>query len=649
MDILKLHIENFLTIGQADLELDNRGLLLIQGKNNDDTSASSNGAGKSSIVDALCWAIYGTTARGVSGDEVVNDQAKKDCCVKVTLDDGGTVYVIERYRKHAKQKDQLFVFQAGVSGSAPVSLHKGTARETQEVILKVMGCSLEVFKGSIYAGQEQMPDLPGMTDKQLKLLVEEAAGVEELAEAHQLVQKDCLGAEKALAVATTELANLGTQHVDAVNDLADAQDQEKLFEDGRKDRARTELAKVTPLLADLTTWRTNVTCFDEPGLTKRKGEIEALLTGLKGEQDERTRLQGVLTAAQRLETTMRAALATTKANLDAAKRDLANVGAKVGSPCGECGKAYCEHDIEGVRKMREQDVTDHTATTRHALTKAQSAIAAAKDAQEALDTHVAGMTDVTAISSELKWINDSLADLAKAQAKVEALQKDIEDVKTAAKAKLTEPNTWTPHVAARKKKADDLLAKIKTATEKVEKLEAEHELLADAVKVFGPAGVRAHILDTVTPFLNAQTGEYLGTLADGNIHATWSTLSTTAKGELKEKFNIAVTNDKGGKSFALQSGGEKRKVRLSTALALQDMVASRASKPINLFMADEIDDALDGPGLERLMTVLDRKAKERGTVLVISHNALTDWIDSVITVEKTGGKSTVGGSNVRSF
>ncbi|TOJ96769.1 chromosome segregation protein SMC, partial [Vibrio parahaemolyticus] len=70
---------------------------------------------------------------------------------------------------------------------------------------------------------------------------------------------------------------------------------------------------------------------------------------------------------------------------------------------------------------------------------------------------------------------------------------------------------------------------------------------------------------------------------------------------------------------------EKRKVRLATALALQDLVSSRASKPIELWIGDEIDDAVDVSGLERLMTVLEEKAKEKGTVLIVSHNQLSDW------------------------
>ena len=188
------------------------------------------------------------------------------------------------------------------------------------------------------------------------------------------------------------------------------------------------------------------------------------------------------------------------------------------------------------------------------------------------------------------------------------------------------------------------LKTIETEEERLRELDKRVALLEDAAAVYGPAGVRAHILDTVTPYLNARTQEYLTVLADGNIKAVWNTLTKSKKGELKEKFSIEVVNEKGAESFEGLSGGEKRKVRLATAMALQDMVASRATKPINIFVADEVDHALDESGLERLMTVLNDKAKERGTVLVISHNSLSDWIDNVITVTKESGYGTVSGA-----
>src|SRR5262249_19304779 len=141
---------------------------------------------------------------------------------------------------------------------------------------------------------------------------------------------------------------------------------------------------------------------------------------------------------------------------------------------------------------------------------------------------------------------------------------------------------------------------------------------------------------------NDQTAKYLGTLTDGNIGATWSTLVKTAKGELREKFTIEVVNAKGGETFAGISGGEKRKVRIACALALQDLVARRATKPIDLFVGDEIDDALDAAGLERLSVILEEKARERGSVFVISHNDLKDYVRNTITVRKTApGNATI--------
>lgn len=115
----------------------------------------------------------------------------------------------------------------------------------------------------------------------------------------------------------------------------------------------------------------------------------------------------------------------------------------------------------------------------------------------------------------------------------------------------------------------------------------------------------------------------------------------TKQGALREQFGIEVVNAKGAKQFQALSGGEKRKVRLATAMALQDLVATRATKPIDLFVADEIDDALDAAGLERLMGLLEQKARERGTVLIVSHNSLRDWIRDVMLVVKENGASTI--------
>lgn len=649
MKIQSLSIDNFLTVGSAWVELDDRGLLLIQGQNNDDPSAESNGAGKSSVVDALCWGIYGTTARGVSSDAVVNKTAKKDCKVVITLVEGDKEYTITRHRKHATGKNSVLIYERDTATGAGVDLSKGTDKETQEVINKVMGCSLDVFMSAVYAGQECMPDLPGMTDKMLKTLIEEAAGVEVLTEAYTAA-RDRYNKAKANVDALTVTQTTAISNDSYLNsEVARLEGTSKDFEDGRRDRAKAELAKVLPIQNEINKAEEALKAWDEPAARAELEEIDAKIKAHKTEEAEYNKLA---TEAMLLDKSLAAAkstIAMKKNSLANAEEGLARIEEQIGKPCGECGKAYCEHDLEAARQARRETIAAIKKDLLDFAGETKKLVAQVTAAQETAATFKAGMTDITAAATRQRELSNLLNAIDAAKRQIEGKRKDIATIKAAANAKLTEANPWTMAVETKKaevKRNAEILAGI---TERIEKAGDELELLADAVKVFGPAGVRAHILDTVTPYLNDRTREYLGALADGNIHATWATLAKTAKGDLKEKFNIEVTNDKGAESFAGLSGGEKRKVRLATAMALQDMVAGRATKPIDIFIADEVDHALDESGLERLMGVLERKARERGTVLVISHNSLSDWIDNVITVTKSGGLATVSGATERGF
>jgi len=645
MKFQKLTIKHFLTIGEASIELDDRGLLLIQGENQDDPSAESNGAGKSSVVDALCWALYGTTARGVTGDAVVNKTAKKDCQVAVVMVEGDKEYRVVRYRKDSTAKNVVTISERDLTTGVGVDLSKGTDKETQEVINAIMGCSLDVFMAAVYAGQEKMPDLPGMTDKMLKTLIEEAAGVEVLTEAYS-VARNRYNAVKAhvdavvgqLSAATASKARLEAS-------LADMVAQSFAFEGSRRDRAKAELARVLPINAEIKTAEEALATW--PARADLQSELDAIDTKLRAHKAEEAQHNKLVAEAALLDKHLAAAkstIAMKKNSLANAEEGLARIEEQIGKPCGECGKPYCEHDLDAARQARRETIAALKKDMVNFLTETKALIAKVTDAQNAAATFKAGMTDVTAVALRQRELTNLLNSIDSTLQRIDAKKKEIEAIKERANLKLTEANPWTKAIEAKEKEIAATAEEIEALETRVEELEATAAMLADAVKVFGPAGVRAHILDTVTPYLNERTREYLGALADGNIHATWATLSKTAKGDLKEKFNIEVTNDKGAESFAGLSGGEKRKVRLATAMALQDMVASRATKPIDIFIADEVDHALDESGLERLMGVLERKSRERGTVLVISHNSLADWCDNIITVTKKGGLATVDGA-----
>lgn len=644
MDFKTLHIKNFLTVGDAKLDLDNRGLLLIQGVNHDDPSASSNGAGKSSIVDALCWALYGVTARGVSGDAVINETAGKDCRVTVVIEDGTDTYEIMRGRKDKTIKNALMVKNL----TTGADLSKGTDKETQEVVNTIMGCTLDVFTAAVYAGQEKMPDLPGMTDKQLKLLIEEAAGVEVLSDAYTEARSRALAADSTFKDAARAVDSRKAELANIEAELASAEAAKTTFEAERRDRAKAELEKLKPIGAAVAIDKAAIEAHrPKTEIQAELADIDAKLGALKSEQDQMGALQQAVADANTQLARKSAEFTAGKKRLDQANAALADIDSQVGKPCGECGKPYCEHDLETAKLARQKSIEEIRNELKPVATAIRGLQETVKERQDAADKFKASMTDPSALAATRRDLMTALSKIDAAERSIASHEADAKRVQDAAKAHLTAPNPWEAIVEKRREARQQYENKVKDAEVALIDAEKTKGIADSVVQVFGPAGVRAHILDTVTPYLNDQTADYLGILSDGVLHATWNTLAKSAKGDLKEKFNIEVTNDKGGKSFAGQSGGQKRKVRLATAMALQDMVASRASKPINLFVADEVDHALDDAGLERLMTVMERKARERGTVLVISHNSLSDWIDNVITAELKGGVTTVSGATER--
>ena len=637
MKFLTLEVENFMALANAKVELDQRGLVLIQGVNAGDSSAASNGAGKSTLMNSLMWCIYGETSHGVKGDDVLSTGHEKNCRVKVTIEDEGKRYAIIRHRKYKEFKNRLIV--RGEDGD----MTKGKDSLTQEFVERLIGASKEVFMASIYASQEAMPDLPGMSDKNLKTIVEEAAGVDRLTKAYAIARERANAAAARMETTKTKMDACLSLVESAQNELESAKTSSEAWERDRSERLDVARADLVGAEVTLTEVEMELRSLPEQ-IRDTENAIGKEREKLASKEEHDAKLVKVRGAITDIRASIRITENIQKEAMQRAralKVKAEEVNTKVGEPCPTCGKAYCVEDLSTVKESFVEQA-------RSEISQAQASATSVAKYQEHLEkalkiesSLVASTPDVSAIISRIEQLTKELGTLRHREKEVVAVEALVARARSEVDRITKETN---PFLAVIKRHEESLAANksnygvLKTELKNIQ----EQALLLDkARQVYSPAGVRSHILTSVTPFLNAQTAEYLNTLSDGNIVAEWSTMESTKKGEWRDKFNISVRKIGASKTFQTLSGGEKRKVRIACSLALQDLVASRASKNIELFIGDEIDDALDTAGLERLMGILEAKARERGTVMIISHKEMKSWFRETITVEVKEGRSYV--------
>ena len=133
--IKSVSIKNFFSYGPQETVIDLSG--------NGTTSISGcNGVGKSTIIEAMLFALYGKTRQEKVAD-VVNRSVGKDCKVSVEfVGDDDEVYKVLRYRAHTTHKDKVYLFK----GDKDISL-KNTS-DTNEQIIDYFGMPYVAFVNS---------------------------------------------------------------------------------------------------------------------------------------------------------------------------------------------------------------------------------------------------------------------------------------------------------------------------------------------------------------------------------------------------------------------------------------------------------------------------------------------------------------------
>jgi len=196
LTVKTLTVKNFLSVGNQTqaINFGGKNLVLVLGENVDlggDDAGARNGTGKTTIINAISYALFGDALTQIRKDNLVNKTNNKDMLVSITFEKNNTTYTIERGRKPQKLKFYINDVEQDSNEA------QGENRETQAEINKLIGMTHAMFKNIIALNTYTQPFLATKQAEQREI-IEQLLGITILSEKADLLKEQMRGTKDEL-------------------------------------------------------------------------------------------------------------------------------------------------------------------------------------------------------------------------------------------------------------------------------------------------------------------------------------------------------------------------------------------------------------------------------------------------------------------
>jgi len=570
-------MKNFLSVGNTTqaVQLDEHGLTLILGENVDQGSAGSrNGVGKTTLIQAICYALYGEALTSIRKDNLINKINQKGMVVSLDLEDGNRSYRIERGRKPNFLR--FYVNDGLVTQDGSDEAH-GESKITQEEIEKVIGCSHTLFKHVIALHSKTVPFLE-MNSGQQRAVIEELLGITQLsskAEQLKFLVKEIKDEIKGEELRIKILIDNNEKIQRTINDLK--------FKGTVWDKEHTKM------LEKLTTAINQLKEIDiETEINNQRVLVEFNRVSSEVMRFDRD--------ATRVERTYNAA----DSSLQRVDAQLATAEQQKCHTCGQDVHADKHAEILADLLARKEKYVEERRLAEEEL------FAAGTDLENAIGALTA-LGDMPAVSY------DTMEQALNHRHTLDKLESDY----------LRESVKESPYLDQIANLVDTSLQDITyDYLNELVRLK-EHQDFLLKLLTDKNSFIRKKIIDQNLSYLNVRLNSYLDKIQLPHEVVFQSDLS------------VEITRLGKEYDFAQLSNGEQNRVVLALAWAFRD-VWETMNKPLNLLMIDElVDSGMDSKGMDLALEILKKNARERGkNIFLISHkDELTSRVPRVLLVQ----------------
>jgi DNA repair exonuclease SbcCD ATPase subunit len=202
--IKDLTVKNFMSVGNQTQAVDfnKERLTLVLGENLDqggDDSGSRNGTGKTTIINALSYALYGTALTNIKKNNLINKTNSKGMLVTLHFEKDGIDYRIERGRS-----PNVFKFYVNDQEQEMTDESQGDSRKTQEFLNDLLGMSHDMFKHIVALNTYSEPFL-SMRQNDQRAIIEQLLGITILSEKADALKEQVRATKEAINEETVKI------------------------------------------------------------------------------------------------------------------------------------------------------------------------------------------------------------------------------------------------------------------------------------------------------------------------------------------------------------------------------------------------------------------------------------------------------------
>lgn len=567
-----VRINNFLSVGKKPVIVNfNPGLNIITGKNFD-KSDRANGVGKSTIADAIHFALFGSTIRDLKKENIINNVFPEEICsveleFYVEENNTKTEYKIIRTLNPTK----CFLYINGEDKT------RSGVPQTTEYIIKIINTSSEVFQNSVVMTINNT--IPFMAQKKVekRKFIEGILGLEVFSNMLLIARSEFNDAKRLLDIETSK------------SDIIERSLQENIkqrdaFEDNRKKRKDVLLTRQTNNQNELSLLNEKLVNLDSIDREESK-KINADIDKLTKVREELVKM------GKSLEKEITEASTHVKINNERIKKLK-----KIDSKCPHCGKDLAEAvnlQYEKDKLDCENEIIKYNTVISEKTPNLNVVNEKIKKIDVALPKHRNNLNSINLRQKEIENYTNKINQLTIWQ---NQLKIDIEQLDA-------ETNNFTTLIK-------DLEANFDSIKTSIFSLQQKIDVIESAKFIASEEGVKSFIVKKILEVLNLRLAFYLKKLESNSMV------------KFNEFFEETITNERGAEcSYFNFSGAERKAIDLAMLFTFQDIRRAQANVWLNLSMFDELlDSSLDEKGIELVLDILrERVDKYQEAIYIITH------------------------------